>query len=142
MRSIEKYCTRFGITVKGFYPEFLEALVRYRWPGNVRELVAAVEAAVIHGKDEPLLHPIHLPVHIRANLAQKAVRGSTPPLEASMDNDPGTMLSHAQYMQDAEKRYFKEVGAAANGTINEICRLSGLSRAQVYRLIKKHNITL
>lgn len=142
MRSIEKYCTRFGITVKGFYPEFLEALVRYRWPGNVRELVTAVEAAVIHGKDEPLLHPIHLPVHIRANLAQKAVRGSTPPLKESMDNDPGIMFSHAQYMQAAEKRYFKEVGAAANGTINEICRLSGLSRAQVYRLIKKHNITL
>ncbi|MCP4114601.1 MAG: sigma-54-dependent Fis family transcriptional regulator [Desulfobacteraceae bacterium] len=144
MRSIEKYCTRFGIAVKGFYPEFIEALARHEWPGNVRELVAAVEAAVIHGKNEPLLHPIHLPVHIRANLAQKAVRPPAPPapLEETTEDAPGAIPGHSQYMQETEKRYLKKVAAAANGAVQEICRLSGLSRAQVYRLIKKHDITL
>ncbi|MCP4579069.1 MAG: sigma-54-dependent Fis family transcriptional regulator [Deltaproteobacteria bacterium] len=138
MRTVEKYCRRFGISVKGFYPEFLDALVHYTWPGNVRELIAAVEAAVIHAKTGPILHPTHLPLHIRSELARDSVlQGST---HATLPTDP--MASHSKYMQTAEKKYLEDVAAAVGGEIPEICRLSGLSRSQVYRLIKKYNITL
>ncbi|HEY6084528.1 MAG TPA: sigma-54 dependent transcriptional regulator, partial [Nitrospira sp.] len=50
--------------VRGFHPETLELLHRYRWPGNVRELENAIERAVSlsHG---PLLTPDDLPTAIR-----------------------------------------------------------------------------
>jgi len=144
MRAVETCCHRFGLADKGFYPEFLEALTRYPWPGNARELIAAMEAAVIRAKTEPLLHPIHLPVHIRTELAQAAVQSSpskgTPSIEG--DTPPADTPCHAKHMETSEKRYLQEVSTLANNNIQEMCRLTNLSRAQVYRLIKKHNITL
>lgn len=147
MRTIKKYCTRFGMPVKGFYPEFLEALNRYRWPGNVRELIAAIEAAVVQAHADPVLHPIHLPLHIRTELARGAVE-NTPSLSPSPLTDTANDIQmlplpkHAEHLNTTEKRYFSNLVAAAHGNIKEMCRISGLSRAQVYRLVKKHNISL
>ncbi|BCS95487.1 Fis family transcriptional regulator [Desulfoluna limicola] len=144
MRAVGTCCHRFGLADKGFYPEFLEALTRYPWPGNARELIAAVEAAVIRAKTEPLLHPIHLPVHIRTELAQAAVHDSTTRKVPSIEPLPRALdtLSHAEHMEAAEKSYLQEIATLAEKRIQEMCRLTDLSRAQIYRLIKKHNITL
>jgi len=141
---IEKYCRRFRIEEKGTYPEFFKALVQYSWPGNVRELAAAVEAAVIQAKGEPMLHPIHLPIHIRADLAQKVVRNETDETaRPGAENGAETLVArHSEYMQASEKKYFQDIATVAQGGMQEICRISGLSRSQAYRLMKKHDITL
>ncbi|WP_300671351.1 sigma-54 dependent transcriptional regulator [Desulfoluna sp.] len=144
MRAIETCCHRFGFSDKGFYPEFLEALILYPWPGNARELIAAMEAAVIKAKSDPLLHPIHLPLHIRAELARTSVlKGSIQPDIAERGREDGTSLpAHAHHMSTAEQKYLRRVATAAGGNIREICRIANLSRAQVYRLIKKHGISI
>jgi len=142
LQAIEKSCSRLGISVKGFYPEMLEALAQYPWPGNVRELLAAVEAAVIQAKGEPVLHPVHLPIYIRSELARTAVTADPQESEWAKEADTkrSPQLTHAEYMRLAEKDYLERVASTAKGNIQEICRISGLSRAQVYRLIKKHDI--
>ncbi len=144
MRAIGKYCERFGVEVKGFYPEFLEALAQYPWPGNVRELIAAVEAAVIHAKDEPLLHPIHLPIHIRADLARRTVgnRSNETSPQKTKNAPSGLSIRFRDHMKTAEKKYLEEVVITAGGSVQKASRLSELSRAQVYRLLKKHKISL
>ena len=71
-----KFCDRFGIGTKGFSPEFLEALMNYSWPGNVRELITAIERVLTIARDEHTLFPIHLPTHIRSQLARASVEPS------------------------------------------------------------------
>ncbi|HWB08711.1 MAG TPA: sigma 54-interacting transcriptional regulator [Pirellulales bacterium] len=42
-----KYNLETGRKLRGFTPEAMEQMVRYRWPGNVRELKNVVERAVV-----------------------------------------------------------------------------------------------
>lgn len=103
-----------------------------------------MEAAVIRAATDPLLHPIHLPVQIRTELARTAVQNrlKKSPVPKLPEDTPSAPALHADHMRDAEKGYLQAIATAAGGEIPEMCRLSGLSRAQVYRLIKKHNPTL
>lgn len=42
-----KYNVETGRKLRGFTPEAMEQMVRYRWPGNVRELKNVVERAIV-----------------------------------------------------------------------------------------------
>jgi len=143
LEAVKKVCSRRGIPVKGFYPEFLDALMRYAWPGNVRELLAAVEAAVTHAGGETVLHPIHLPVAVRVHLAQASLENRlTPPAPPPSYAGPMPSVTLSLCMEDAEKSYLQNLAVSTQGDIWEMQRISGLSRAQVYRLLKKHEIRL
>jgi len=41
-----------------------------------------------------------------------------------------------------EARYLRKMMAQAGSDIQEGCRISGLSRPQLYALLKKHNLSL
>ena len=61
---LQKYAGGSARAVRGFLPDTMARLQRYRWPGNVRELENAIERAVSlsHG---PLLTPDDLPAALR-----------------------------------------------------------------------------
>jgi two-component system NtrC family response regulator len=140
---ISKFCDRYSLGTKGWSPEFLEALNTYHWPGNVRELINALERSVSVAHDELNLFPIHLPTHIRSQMA----RASFEPKQASkafsdVSADPSDPFSDLNSLiETTETKYFQDLMAFTGGDIKEVCRISGLSRAQVYRLLKKYNIT-
>ncbi len=67
-------CEKYGIGMKGFSPELLDALTSYEWPGNVRELMNAVERTISVARYEPTLYPYHLPTHIRVQMARASVK--------------------------------------------------------------------
>jgi len=72
-----RVCKRYGMGIKGFSPEFFEALGAYEWPGNVRELLNALESALAAAGNEPTLFPVHLPTQIRIKLARASVSKKT-----------------------------------------------------------------
>ncbi|MHB8910295.1 MAG: sigma-54-dependent transcriptional regulator [Syntrophales bacterium] len=135
-----KLCYRYGIDVKGISPEFLEFIAAYPWPGNVRELVNILESAVAAAFDEQTLYPIHLPTNIRLHFTsagatrtnEEALPQSLPPLK--------TVRESAAL--EAECQYLRKLMLLAKGDIREGCRISGLSRPQLYAQMRKHNLSI
>ncbi len=143
LHFIARFTERYGMGVKGISPEFFEALLSYSWPGNVRELANAIETALVSAKDEPILHPIHLPVEIRSSLARASVtfaprKGEEP---ASTPTQKGPFPPLREVVDRATRKYLEDLILHTGGDINEICRLSGISRANIYARLKKLGIT-
>jgi two-component system NtrC family response regulator len=146
-------CERYGTEIKGFSPELFEDLSKYEWPGNIRELLHAVEGSIAEAGQEPILYPIHLPKHIRVNLARGRLKkrpsapGQSEVTASSLVSDGGSMrVSGYQtfkegVLAEAEKRYCEDLLAFTRGDINEACKVSGLGRSRLYTLMRKHEVS-
>lgn len=138
---VNKICARHDTEVKGFSPEFLEALCAYDWPGNVRELVNALESALAASLHETILYPKHLPTHIRVHLIRGAVTKKD-----DITISPVKMTTLKERRESAfareERQYLQELMAMTGGDIKDACEISGLRRARLYQLIKKHDIKI
>jgi two-component system NtrC family response regulator len=132
--------------LKDFSPAFLEMLTQYEWPGNVRELINALEKALLASGPELALEPQHLPLDIRAQAARSRVRSRPTNGEATAESaaEPGE-LSLKEYRElaaaEAEKTYLQRVMESTGGDFQAACRRAGLSRTQLYALLRKHNLT-
>lgn len=141
-------CDIYGIKIKGFSPDFLEALSAYPWPGNVRELVNALERALTAARHEPILFPKHLPDHIRIKLTQSTLKGDRPAIADEKSFEPSDFQGDfptfqdfkAQVLAGAEKRYLENLLERTAGNISEASRQSGLGRTWLYTLLKKHHL--
>jgi two-component system, NtrC family, response regulator len=143
-----KLCERYGIGIKGFAPEFLNALMAYEWPGNVRELIGTLEKAISDAFQEPTLYPKHLPTDIRVRLkkTELAKDSITPKTDdQQLPHSPIFFPTLKDYREDAilksEKQYLESLLKLTVGSIKEACRISGLSRPRLYALLKKFNMT-
>ncbi|HVO68388.1 MAG TPA: sigma-54 dependent transcriptional regulator [Syntrophales bacterium] len=135
---VNKICTRLGTDVKGFSPEFFEALFAYDWPGNIREFVNAFENAIATAYNDPILFPKHLPTHVRIHLARDAVQKKE---GLSPYGIMGTLKEYRALAIDKEERlYLQELMNKTEGNINKSCEISGLSRVRLYVLLNKYNI--
>jgi two-component system NtrC family response regulator len=143
LHYIVSFCELYGSPVKGYSPDFLEALLAYDWPGNVRELIQGLEEAVISAAAEPVLFPKHLPEHIRIHLARASVlrkRAPAPgPEKGPAATDQSLSLKDFREAELAriEKDYLASLLRRTNGEVGEACRISGLSRSRLYTLLKK-----
>ncbi|MBW2622684.1 MAG: sigma-54-dependent Fis family transcriptional regulator [Deltaproteobacteria bacterium] len=144
---IQQTSENSGTEMKGFSPEFFEALERYDWPGNIRELLSTLERVLVTSKDEPILFARHLPTHIRVHLAQSLIdRDSVAhPAAAAGGEKKRTLPLLKDYRQDAmaevERGYLTELMLSAGNNIKEACRVSGLSQSRLYHLLKKYHIS-
>jgi two-component system response regulator HydG len=105
----------------------IETLLQYEWPGNIRELQNAVERAVVLGTGERLDIGLMLPQ--AAGTTKESSRKFT--------------LSDLDYkasVDDFERSFLLELLRAANGNLSEAARLSGIYRANIYRMAKRLNI--
>ena len=68
MHHMTDLCRKYGTEIKGFSPDFFEALASYDWPGNVRELFHALEGAFAVARQDPILYPHHLPSELRIQI--------------------------------------------------------------------------
>jgi two-component system NtrC family response regulator len=136
---VNKICTRHGTEVKGFSPEFIEAIFAYDWPGNIRELVNALESALATAYNDPILFPKHLPTHIRIHLARDAVQKKE--AITSTHGTMGTLKKHRESAVEKEERqYLQELMAITGGNIKKSCEISGLSKVRLYVLLNKYSI--
>jgi len=134
---------KYGPGQKGYSPEFLEAVTQYHWPGNVRELIHALENALSESREMPTLFPIHLPVYIRSKLARASVgTESEKPRQSGVGVDTKETFPQLKELMDAtEKDYFQRLISATGGDIQEICRISGITRSNVYARFKKYHLS-
>lgn len=143
---LRRFCEGYGVAMKGITPEFFEALTAYEWPGNVRELVNVVDTAVCSALHEPTLYPKHLPTYMRVKLAHASLKEAEQTDEGSIQAEKKVVASKTlsafreEIINEAEKQYLSELLDRTRNDIQEVCRISGLSRSRLYALLKKYNI--
>ncbi|WP_243366410.1 sigma-54-dependent transcriptional regulator [Fundidesulfovibrio soli] len=140
-------CQENDLPLKLLSPDLMRMFCSYAWPGNVRELSHVVRALVSASSTEEVIMPWHLPVELRAVLIRNSLKGtregtgaSHPPAQAF----DGREWKHyrKESLETIEKSYFRSLVQSHEGDIASILAVSGLSQAQLYRLIKKHGLSL
>ena len=140
------YCRAMGIVDKGMSRDFLEALRRYDWPGNVRELMAAMEHALSSAEGETNLLSRHLPMNIRVAIARAGVDGgahegaAAPAWAIDPKHFPSLKEFREARLVEAERFYLEELMRAEAWDVPRAMRTSGLSRARLYALLKRHGV--
>ncbi|MCE9499166.1 MAG: sigma-54 dependent transcriptional regulator [Leptospira sp.] len=149
LHFIDRLSEKYRAAAKGFTPDFLETLTLYEWPGNVRELIGALEHAFSSGLGEQVLYPIHLPVNIRVAVTRNAVdkkQGTGPEAETNVLQilTNGALPTWNTYKRSGtsalQRKYFKDLLDHCNGDFEMVSNISGLGRARLYELLKKHGI--
>ena len=100
----------------------------FPWPGNIRQLQHVIERAVILAAGDAL-EIADLPPELR----QAQPVAPAQPVAA-------TRGEQRKVADEAERAMLLEVLERANGNATEAAKLSGYSRAQFYRLLRKHHI--
>ncbi len=117
--------------VKGFAPQAIEALMRYRWPGNVRELKEVIERLVSLARGQPISVDL-LPLVIRENREQ-------PPFVSYLRKEVKRMLRegerdiYGKIVDQVEKVLLEEVLSQTQGNQIMASRILGLHRNTIRR---------
>ena len=115
--------------------EAMNALLEYDWPGNVRELENCVERAVALGADDLLDINDLPPVVLQQDSASVAVRRTdTNESEKSLHQ-----LSDSD-LEELERATILRVFQQVNGDKTLAGKMLGISRATLYRKLKRYNI--
>lgn len=113
-RLITASSQEFGRSVAGASPEVLDRFRRCSWPGNIRELQQVIERAVILASGNIIL-PADLP---------SAILSESGPVGP-----------------ESEKTHLLECLNKSGWDVTRAAELSGCSRTQFYRLMRKHGIS-
>jgi two-component system, NtrC family, response regulator AtoC len=124
---LDRYAPGDKISVE---PAVMRNLLQYDWPGNVRELENCIARAVALG-DRQSIDVGDLPPAIRGT-RERAV----PYEEAAEDHSATTALA------DLERLTVTRVFEQAGGDKALAGRMLGISRATLYRKLKRYNIPL
>ena len=128
---LQKCAAGATTAVRGFHPDTLDCLTRYRWPGNVRELENAIERAVSlsHG---PLLTPDDLPAQIRQASTAAELRSEA----------PETTESVYLTLEEVEKRHLVRVLKETKGNKVKAAKILGIDRRTLYRMAERFGLDL
>ncbi len=107
----------------------MRALLGYDWPGNVRELENCLERAVTLG-DQRLIEIDDLP---------PAIARAEAPITAPLADAPQFAPSTTD-LEDLERATIERVFAEVKGDKALAGRMLGISRATLYRKLKRYNI--
>ncbi len=145
---VASFCELSNVGIKGISQDFIDYVSAYSWSGNVRELVNAVEWSITTAQNNSELIPMHLPENIRIQVARSSFRKynvekekpeQTPFLS---ENLPVLNEVRKKALADLEKQYLNALILKVNGDVKKACKMSGLARAQLYNLLKKHDLIL
>jgi two-component system response regulator GlrR len=116
---LKKYAEKTQKSMSGFSPAAMQKLVLYHWPGNVRELENAVEGAVVMATQDMITEDIIL---------------QTQKLEVE------NLKPFKKAKEDFEKNYLVQLIGLSQGNMSKAAELSGKYRADLYDLLKKHDM--
>jgi DNA-binding NtrC family response regulator len=129
----------------------MKALMQYDWPGNVRELENCIERAIALGNGRSI-DLGDLPPTIAANTAAAAA-GARPVAEEPAAFDPDLAgvtavpaspqtSSPTTDLEDIERATIQRVFEQVKGDKALAGRMLGISRATLYRKLKRYNISI
>jgi DNA-binding NtrC family response regulator len=129
----------------------MKALMQYEWPGNVRELENCVERAVALGNGQ-IIDLSDLPPAIATGAAAgSAGSGASSGVPRPVVLDPDLAAAHAisdaprvplstTDLEDIERATIQRVFEQVKGDKALAGRMLGISRATLYRKLKRYNI--
>jgi two-component system, NtrC family, response regulator HydG len=120
-RFAAEYSRRYRVAPRRIPPETASAILAYGWPGNVRELRHAIERAVIVGDSEDL---------VPEDFAFRARSPGRPP----------SAPPSAAPLSSLEREAIERCLARRRGNISRAAEELGLSRASLYRRIRKYGL--
>lgn len=150
---IREICRELDIKPKAVSSDFIETLQGYAWPGNVRELINVMRLTIANAFDDAKLYPHYLPTDFRISIIKRRIEHKVAPIRlgatlrlelADMSRDGFPTFRQARHLTSVlmEKEYLEQLARLSAGKIEKACRLSGIARARLYQLLKKHGIML
>ena len=156
-----KICKEYMIPRKALSRELMRVLDSYPWPGNVRELVNALYVCIDNSLNEQTVYPHHLSLDIRVAVAKSSFsrhgNGTVDGTEISVlenesleshipdlvpENLPTLKEVRNQTVSSLELSYLTALAKVSSGNVRKACSISGLSRARLYELFKKHDLNI
>jgi transcriptional regulator with PAS, ATPase and Fis domain len=107
-------------------PAVMSCLLQYDWPGNVRELENCIERAIALGNHK-MIDVADLPPVIASNAPAASTSGAAP-------------ASNLSNLEDIERETIRRVFEQSNGDKVLTGKILGISRATLYRKLKRYNI--
>ena len=123
---LKNYAESIGKIMDGMAPAALQALLAHDWPGNVRELKNAIEYGVL----------LETTDRLQAESLPPQIIGAIPAPSVRSNGTSRAVLSLAE----VEKRTLVQALEAAQRNIVEAAQLLGVSRATLYRKLRKHGL--
>ena len=123
---LDRHAKGSGIRVTG---AAMKALLQYDWPGNVRELENSIERATALGEGK-LIDVPDLPPSVVASSSPAETPGNGHPQSSLSSND----------LEDIERATIRRVFEQVNGDKVTAGKMLGISRATLYRKLKRYNI--
>lgn len=120
----------------GISPEAMRCMLQYDWPGNVRELENCIERAVALGSQD-VLELADLPPAVRAQQEPAAV---VEPF-IGQTGQVGQAVGNAD-LEELERDTIQRVFEQVQGDKARARKMLGISRATLYRKLKRYNIGL
>jgi len=120
-----------GRPAAGFSEDAREQLLVHAWPGNVRELKNAIERAVILCQGGPVRRE-HLPIALSRPEAERVAMAAP---------QTATFPVEGVALDAVEKDLVEKAMAKAGNNKSQAAKLLGLSRGQLYSLLRKHGLT-
>jgi len=144
---LERYAPGSGVQVSS---AAMKALMQYDWPGNVRELENCIERAVALGNGQ-IIDLGDLPPSIAAPAAGEPIADRPSGRVAAFDPDMAAALgggeapqssSNTNDLEDIERATIQRVFEQVKGDKALAGRMLGISRATLYRKLKRYNISV
>ena len=129
---LNKYMLQAGKEINGFSEDALQYLLSYKYPGNVRELENMIQRAVILAGNEQTLSLSHL--QTEWGLGQPTIKTITD-LRSDIQ-----LSSLRKLVEEFEKKYISQSLESNQGNISKTAIELGLSRAGLYKKLKRYNL--
>jgi two-component system response regulator GlrR len=116
---LQKHTKKMKKDMKGFSASASQKLMLYDWPGNVRELENTIERAIAMSIKDVITEDM---IHSTQDIENKYLQ----PLKNAKE--------------DFEKDYLVQLIGLTQGNVTKAAKLAGKYRADLYELLKKHNL--
>lgn len=116
---LNKYAQEAQKDIVGFTPEAVQKLMLHDWPGNVRELENTVEGAVALTTQNIISDELILP---------------------TLSFEDAGLKPYKNAKESFEKNYLIQLIELTHGNVSQAAKLAGKYRADLYDLLKKHDI--
>jgi DNA-binding NtrC family response regulator len=121
-----------GKEINGFSEDALQYLFSNKYPGNVRELENMIQRAVILAGNEQTLSLNHLQTEWEGNIST---------ISTIIDLQPDIKFSSLpKLVEEFERKYISQALQSNQGNISKTATDLGLSRAGLYKKLKRYNL--